>query len=363
MERYKPYKFEEAIDSIQDFNNFVNKLLKESYDSMVNKISSSIYSNMKSYEDNRLNDTESPYKWAKRNKFNGYQLSILSNIYIQKSPTQPVIKDNNYDKIISKYANKYAKEVQDSYKSRLHSKLFLILKNKELKDVKLLKLKLSVFYDALIEFKFKDGSGFTLNSQITTGTSNKGTFFYRFPSIYQNITLIDGTFIKKQSEDWMLENFAGIDMTLVIQSKHDDKLKKQQDKKLYNQVRKFLGVSNYSNKDEVIYVGNGITIDTSIKKYIQSVHSTNKIIRGQDPNSTWKNLIYIYPENTRLIITYIDNTKLEMNITHIGNADNIKSAFILNDKKLNANLGIEFNYLSGIVTKIINMGKFTKELI
>jgi hypothetical protein len=50
LQRYQPYKFTEAINTIKDFDNMVEGLLKESYDGMVKNISNYIYAIMNQYE-------------------------------------------------------------------------------------------------------------------------------------------------------------------------------------------------------------------------------------------------------------------------------------------------------------------------
>lgn len=363
MERYKR-KFPEAVNSIDDFNKLIEGLLKKSFDEMVQKISDSIYNVMNRYENSRLSEFESLRDWIKRTRYQGYEIDVLRLIYSHKDnhPKKEIIKSKDYEKVIFKYSSDYATEVQTSYRNRLHQKLFTILKYKELKDVKIISLKMKIFYEAVFHFLFEDGSQFTLQSQIVLSTSSKGTLFYRFPNLYQNIVMSDGTRIKKQSEEWMLVNFAGADPNILSQKTQDDKLKKQTDRKLYSQVQKLLGIQNERNRD-IVSINDDVVLDVTRKKYIKSVITNNKIVYKQNPTVAYKDMRFYYPDNTRIIITYIDDTKIEVKISGIQYGDDFKSSVILNDKKINGNLGIEFYYFRGIITKIFNLGEFTQKLV
>ena len=363
---YKSQFTESNIKSNEEFNDFIDNLLKKTFNNMRGIIIDGVNKIDKEYIKTRKNDLMSPYKWATTLNFvRGDLIGILQAIYSQNRPTFPVVRKDDAENIIRKYAENKAKEIQDSYRARLRDKLFNIFKNKILVDVQTLRLELREFYDATFKFIFDDGSSFTLNSQITTGYSNKGTFFYRFPSIYQNIVLADGTKYKKQSEDWMMKNFAGLDMSLIIQAKQQAKLNKQKDKKLYRQVEKFFGIMNSIN-DDIIDLKDSVFIDAGKKKYIKSLicnYPKGTIKYGQDPNATYTSIRFSYPKDAFITITYIDDTKIDISIDNISFTSNLKTAYVLNDKKINGNLGIEYSAIYGKVIKIHNMGKLTQELI
>lgn len=368
MKRYTPFKFEEAIDSIQDFDNLIENLLKKTFDNMVNSLIKSMNSLINQYETTRKDNMQSPLRWAMTIKFKGYQLDTLIRIYSQKSPQSPIIKKDDADDYIKKESIKRAKEVQDSYKARLHSKLFLILKQKQLKDVKTIKLELREFYDATFKFMFEDRSEFTLNSQITTGTSNKGTFFYRFPSIYQNIILPDGTKIKKQSEDWMLENFAGVNIDQAKQTKKQLDPDFEQ-KELRKQNIFFKSKMGIKTENGIIEIGNPVKIDIyTLRSTIKDIIFEPKLpelvfVKRTDGSDFYSSLDNeIRGKNKyKATIKYENNAIIEIGVTFLAREENMfKTGFNTTSKNIELHPRYKefpssgyFTSVSGRVIKII----------
>ena len=358
-------QFTEAIDSIQDFDNIVEKLLKESYDSMVKNISSYIFSVASRYEKERKDDKESPYLWAKRVNYNNYAIEIIPSLYRQTNRMNSVIKIDDNDVLyhIMKYSNKMAKEVQDSYKQRLHAKLFIILKAKPLKDVKLLRVDIREFYSAIFHFFFEDGSEFTLQSQIVISSSIYGKEFYRFPNIYQNIIMSDGTKIKKQSEEWMLVNFAGKNANDIKQAKRslDPNADAKDLKKLNFQHKRYYGIITTTGKIEV---GNKFKIDyqsqNSDLKNIKDVHINFNMpeIEKRSNGSMWADSIR--GKSGTATIEYMNGIKILINISSIGrdNVINFKRVgadliYSINPRALKYSSNDYFDGLSGTVVKIL----------
>jgi hypothetical protein len=364
MERYKPYKFEEAIDSIQDFNNLIEGILKDSFDEMVDKFIEDINNFDNNYISSRKNELESPYSWSFRRNIRNYNIKILDNIYLQRSPHTQVTKHKDADKLIKIEATKRAKEIQDSYRARLHSKLFLILKNKELKDVKIVKLQLSIFYDATIKFMFKDGSEFILNSQIVLSTSKLGTMFYRFPNIYQNIIMPDGSKIKKQSEEWMLINFAKVNIDQAKQAKKalDPNSEARELRKLNFQNKRYYGVTTINGKIEI---GNKFKIDyqsqNSDLKNIEDIHINFNMPEVRTTSSGFLVVDDIKGKSGTANISYKDGTEIIINITNIARNDvgkfkrnGVEEIHYINPKALKYSSNSYFMGLSGNVKEIVS---------
>lgn len=366
MERYKPYKFEEAIDSIQDFNNLIEGILKDSFDEMVNRISSYIKRIINSYEKERLDDKESPYMWAKRIKYNNYPMEIIPSFYSQTNRMYPVVKIADKDIIskILKYSTKMAKEIQDSYKHRLYTKLFIILKAKSLKDVKVIRIDIREFYSALFHFFFEDGSEFTLQSQIVLSTSKLGTMFYRFPNIYQNIIMPDGSKIKKQSEEWMLENFANVTISNAKQAKKalDPNSEARELRKLNFQNKRYYGVTTINGKIEI---GNKFKIDyqsqNSDLKNIEDIHINFNMPEVRTTSSGFLVVDDIKGKSGTANISYKDGTEIIINITNIARNDvgkfkrnGVEEIHYINPRALKYSSNSYFMGLSGNVKEIVS---------
>jgi hypothetical protein len=368
MERYKPYKFEEAIDSIQDFNNLIEGILKDSFDEMVDKFIEDINKFENNYISTRKNEVESPYGWNSRLKIKNYNLQILSKIYIQESPYKEIFRKKDADTLIKIEATKRAKEIQDSYRARLHSKLFLILKNKELKDVKIIKLQLSIFYDATIKFMFKDGSEFILNSQIVLSTSKLGTMFYRFPNIYQNIIMPDGSKIKKQSEEWMLENFANVTISNAKQAKKELDPNFEQ-KELRKKNSFFNSKMGIKTENGIIEIGNPVKIDIfTLRPTIKDIVFEPKLpelifVKRADGSDFYSSLDNeIRGKNKyKATIKYENDVIIEIGVTFLAREENMfKTGFNTTSKNIELRPQYRefpssgyFTSVSGRVIKII----------
>lgn len=370
MERYKPYKFEEAIDSIQDFNNLIEGILKDSFDKMVNNISSYINKVIDNYEKSRLDDKESPYMWAKRVKYNDYPMELLPSFYSQTNRMYPVVKiaDKDITSKILKYSTKMAKEIQDSYKHRLYTKLFIILKAKSLKDVKVIRIDIREFYSALFHFFFEDGSEFTLQSQIVLSTSKLGTMFYRFPNIYQNIIMPDGSKIKKQSEEWMLENFANVTISNAKQAKKELDPNFEQ-KELRKKNSFFNSKMGIKTENGIIEIGNPVKIDIfTLRPTIKDIVFEPKLpelifVKRADGSDFYSSLDNeIRGKNKyKATIKYENDVIIEIGVTFLAREENMfKTGFNTTSKNIELRPQYRefpssgyFTSVSGRVIKII----------
>ena len=364
MKKYK--RLTESIDSVQDFNNMVEGLLKKSFDGMVDNIFSYIMGTIESYEKERLDDKESPRMWSKRVKYQGYAMEILPSFYEQRNRNYTVVKiaDREITAKTLKFATQMAKDVQDSYKQRLHAKLFIILKAKPLKDVKLIRLDIREFYEAMFHFFFEDGSEFTLQSQIVISSSIYGKEFYRFPNIYQNIVLSDGTKITKQSDEWMLVNFAGKTANDIKQAKRslDPNADAKDLKKLNFSNKRYYGIIT---TDGTIQVGDKFKID------YQSQNNDMKNIKDIKLNVNMppikKNGMgdMLHPEDIRgksgtAIIEYNDGIKILVNVSNIARWDVVSAKrdsegykTFINPRALKYSSNDYFTGVSGKVAKIL----------
>lgn len=365
IERYKP--FFEAVDSIQDFNNMVEGLLKDSFDGMVKNISSYVIATMNQYEKNRKDEKESPYSWAKRVDYQGYTMEIIPSFYQQTNRMYPVVKitDREITAKTLKYAKNYAKEVQDSYKQRLHAKLFIILKAKPLKDVKLIRVDIREFYSAVFHFFFEDDSEFTLQSQIVISSSKLGNEFYRFPNIYQNIVMSDGTKIKKQSEEWMLINFAGKKASDIKQAKRslDPDADAKDLKKLNFQNKRYYGIITTTGQIEI---GNKFKIDyqseNSDLKNIKDIHINFSMpeVETRANGSMWVD--DIRGKSGTATIEYVNGVKVLINLSNIARDGVVKFKregadliYSINPRALKYSSNSYFMGLSGTVAKILQV--------
>lgn len=348
-------QFNEAINTVKDFDNMVEGLLKESYDGMVENITSYIYSVFSRYSKERIDDKETPAKWAKRVGYQNYPMEILPYIYLVSSRDAKVL--------IEKYAKNMAKEVQDSYKQRLHAKLFIILKAKPLKDVKLIRLDILEFYSAMFHFFFEDGSSFTLQSQIVISSSIYGKEFYRFPNIYQNIIMSDGSKIKKQSEEWMLINFAGKNADDIKQAKRslDPDADAKDLKKLNFQNKRYYGIITTTG---IIEVGNKFKIDyqsqNSDLKNIKDVHINFNIPEVETRPNGSMSVEDVRGKSGTATIEYVNGVKVLINLSNIARdsvvrfkREGAELIYRINPKAMKYSSNSYFTGLSGTVAKIL----------
>jgi len=217
MKRYVPlFESEKTANSLAGFEKMLVDLLKDSYDNAVKKIEKYYDIIINIYFKDREDDMTPPYAWDRNDG------TLILPLVIQDKKTKIFSKRNNYDIKKKELAEQEVTRVQQSYMARLRSKLWEILQNKEIEEIKLLHLELKQFYEAEFLFIFADGSQFVLHSQIVYVTNQHGTFFVRYPNIYQNIIMADGIKYKKQSEDWMVSNFVGLDLSAYKMKKKAD---------------------------------------------------------------------------------------------------------------------------------------------
>ena len=366
-------QFNEAINTVKDFDDMVEGLLKDSFDGMVENISSYINRIIDSYERNRVDDKESPYMWAKRIKYNNYPMEIIPSFYQQRNRMYPVVKiaDRDITSKILKYSTKMAKEIQDSYKQRLYVKLFIILKAKPLKDVKVIRVDIREFYSAMFHFFFEDGSSFTLQSQIVISSSVYGKEFYRFPNIYQNIVMSDGTKIKKQSEEWMLINFAGKTANDIKQAKRslDPDADAKDLKKLNFKNKRYYGIVTTTGKIEV---GNKFKIDyqsqNSDLKNIKDVHINFNMPEVKQNHNGFYMVDDIRGKSGTANISYKDGTKIVVSLTNIARdgvgqfrRNGMEEIHFINPRALKYSSNSYFMGLSGTVAKILLSESYRKK--
>ncbi len=135
----------------------------------------------------------------------GYEYRVSSyqgiTVYVAKE---------NLDELLENDAIKYAKEVVEHWQYKQIEKYNEIVDSK--KGVKGKVIKFGSLTNNSIRFEWEDGSGFTVQNQITYCTSNKGTYFNRFPTTFHNVTLVGGEKVKQPSEAKVKKLFINKDV-------------------------------------------------------------------------------------------------------------------------------------------------------
>lgn len=117
---------------------------------------------------------------------------------------------DNYIEVSQTIAKKIASEIVNNFVSKNTSKLSYILYHKNnLQDVQINNINLSSgTVECDVECKFQDGSEFLANTSVVRSHSKYGLPFYRYPTIFSNIIMPDGSTLSQPSEQRMDELFA-----------------------------------------------------------------------------------------------------------------------------------------------------------
>jgi len=116
----------------------------------------------------------------------------------------------NYQELIEKQAKRYAEEITDTFVYKNTHKLSYILYTKDnLDSVSINNVSLGNGYiECDLECQFKDNSEFLANTSIVLSYSKYDKPFYRYPTIFKNVKMPDGSMLKEPSEERMDEIFA-----------------------------------------------------------------------------------------------------------------------------------------------------------
>lgn len=330
MKPYRTLFYEMAqAKSIPQFEQMLIQLLKDSYDSMVQSYVDYFKSIVARYFKIRKNDNQSPY-----NSSLGQMGSMIGR-YITSGDTFPAVYSLSpaADKLMEKDAQKEATAVQESYLRRLHEKLWIILENKEIKNITLLYLNIRVFYDAAFKFEFKDGTEFQLTSQIVQSVSTLGKWFYRFPNIYQNIVMPDGSKIKKQSEEWMVTSFVGktIEDAIAKKKSFDPQNAEKELRKKNTAIKRMYFISTKAGE---ITPGDKMKLDyiygerADLNANIKNIEFTPPLPELQFARRTDGSTFYSSLDNDirgggkrTVKVTYTDGTIVTLKCTFVGRED------------------------------------------
>lgn len=208
----KPVKepaFRPAKTSVQDLlmvKSVYEDLLKEWYPKQVEAYKLHFEAGIKFTQE--LLAKNLPFKEFKE------QVSVTMITLFFERPTMksPYSLKKDWKKIIDREAEIQTKQIQDSFIAKNLSKVSSIvsakggLKTTQKKDI----YTSSGTISGEIEFKFEDGSCFTVRNQVVDVWTYGVKPFSRFPTTFHDITMPDGKFKKKMSELEMNRDFAGI---------------------------------------------------------------------------------------------------------------------------------------------------------
>jgi hypothetical protein len=123
---------------------------------------------------------------------------------------------HNYQEI-EKEARRYASDIVNHFVYKNASKLSVLLYHKNnLETASINNVSLGRGYvECDIKCEFKDGSEFIANSSVVLSYSKYDKPFYRYPTIFQNVKLPDGSYLSGPSEQKMDEVFAKVNTNVV----------------------------------------------------------------------------------------------------------------------------------------------------
>lgn len=116
----------------------------------------------------------------------------------------------NYKDKIEKRARRDASDVVDKFVYKNTHKLSYVLYSKNnLEDVSLNNVNIGTGYvECEIHCKFKDSSSFEAKTSVVLSYSKYGKPFYRYPTIFSNVVMPDGSYLSNPSEQRMDEVFS-----------------------------------------------------------------------------------------------------------------------------------------------------------
>lgn len=117
---------------------------------------------------------------------------------------------DDIDSYIETSAARSADDVVDHFVHKNSAKLAHIITTKNnMKDVTLTNVKIGTgMVECDLNLTFEDGSSFKANSSVVWARSVLGNMFYRYPTIFQNVVLPDGSKMGQPSEERMDKIFA-----------------------------------------------------------------------------------------------------------------------------------------------------------
>lgn len=129
---------------------------------------------------------------------------------------------SNYDVLLEKQARDYAQEITSTFVYKNTQKLSYILYTKDnLDQVSINNVSLGNGYiECDLTCKFKDNSEFLANTSIVLSYSKYNKPFYRYPTIFKNVKLPNGSMLSEPSEQKMDEIFATTNVDAVVIKKN-----------------------------------------------------------------------------------------------------------------------------------------------
>lgn len=129
---------------------------------------------------------------------------------------------DNYEELIEKQAKDYASEIGNTFVYKNTNKLSYILYTKDnLDTVEISNVSLgSGYIECDLTCKFKDSSEFLANTSVVLSYSKYDKPFYRYPTIFRNVKMADGSKLIESSEERMDEIFAVNDVSSAVVKKN-----------------------------------------------------------------------------------------------------------------------------------------------
>jgi hypothetical protein len=145
--------------------------------------------------------TSSEFYYERKNDF--IKTAIFHFVFHEKGITK--LKPN-YTELAAKEANQVSKETITKWQVKMYDKLggFLNDLNKKFTtDVIGKKMNENDIF-----FKFEDGSRFSIRNSIVPKVSNKGTYFYTYPTTFHNAVLANGEKVANPNELTVKQAFS-----------------------------------------------------------------------------------------------------------------------------------------------------------
>jgi hypothetical protein len=148
-------------------------------------------------------------------------LKRVGEDYRSKAKKEFALVDN-YKELIEKQAKDYATEIGNTFVYKNTNKLSYILYTKDnLDTVEINNVNLgSGYIECDLTCKFKDSSEFLANTSVVLSYSKYDTPFYRYPTIFRNVKMPDGSKLVEPSEERMDELFATNNVTAAVVRKN-----------------------------------------------------------------------------------------------------------------------------------------------
>lgn len=156
------------------------------------------------------NRQTTPREYYKHNPYNAHIVEKVTERQGYKA-TDPYLLKKGYKSLVEQEARKVTEEVVDEFIAKNTAKLAeIVTKKANLEEVEVVRTDFGRGrMEGTLRLVFKDGSRFTVDSNVVMAFSSRGIPFYRYPTTFHHVHLPDGTKLRgKVSEQRMKNEFV-----------------------------------------------------------------------------------------------------------------------------------------------------------